>query len=120
MSRVIGTRHRAVPAADARVVLDPDDAVRALTGCARRTHGHARRLLTVHALHRQEEPPHVGVLTHLDVGDESPHRPRWQAMLLLARDRARLTADTAAQVDHHAPAHQSPLPNIWPRRKPSG
>src|SRR5262249_25006914 len=106
VTRAIGARDRAVAAADAHVVLDEDDAVLALLAGTGRAHRHARRLGAVLAAHRQEGAAHVGILADLHVHHVPPEDPRWQRVLLVTGDGARLAAHALADVDHHAPAHQ--------------
>ena len=107
VARLIGTRHRAVAAADAQIVVDRDHAVGALLRRGRRAHVLARRIAAVHAADRHEDAPHVRELAGLDVEHLAPLHARRRRVRVLARRGARLAADAPAQVHGHRPAGQS-------------
>src|SRR5512145_273685 len=105
--RLIRTGDGAVAAADAQVVIDGDDAVGPLARSGARAHVHARRVVAVHAAHRHERALHIRILADLEVDHAPPLHAGRRRIRLLARRRARLAADAAAQIRDHGPARHA-------------
>ena len=102
MSIHVGTGHRAGPAPDTFVLVHQNDTVGTGVSRASRAGMLARRLIAVIAEHGQESPPGRRICADLAGNDASVMHAEWSAVLLLARQRAGVAADTALQVDHHA------------------
>src|SRR5262245_43866309 len=75
--RLIGTRHVAIGAADADIVVDGDDTVGSTARCGRWTDVHAGRIVAVLATDRHEGSADVRIATGFDVEHLAPlHRGR--------------------------------------------
>src|SRR5690606_2914382 len=99
---------RAVPAQDAPVVVDKDDAVLTLVAGPRRAGAHTGGVLAVHAAVRQEVALDVGELTKRpDLVNLDPVDAHRQAVLLLAGHYTGVAADTPLQVNQQGWASHS-------------
>jgi len=102
---VVGASLQAGLAPDAPTAVEIDDAVGTTVEGDGRTDRHARRVVTVVAPEDGEVPPGVRVLPLLDVLHPRPEGAEGHAVLFLAGDGARVTADAARLVDDEAVAH---------------
>ena len=110
VARLIGAGDGAIAAADAEIVIDGDDAVRALARGGRRTHAHAGRLVAMHAAHRHEDALHLGIFADFHVEHAPPLHAGRRRVGLFARGGAGLAADAAPEVGDHGPAGHSRPP----------
>jgi len=105
VERVIRTGLHATLASNAAPAVKIDDAVCATVECSRRTDFDAWRRITMIAAHHAEVPAGVRELTFFDVLYPGAKYPDRHLVLLFARHRAGMTANTSILVDYKAIAH---------------
>jgi hypothetical protein len=104
-SGMIRTGHFAVPAAQAPIFIDADDSIRSPIGCAGRANFEARRLVAMHAAHRQKNPYGAVGFQNTRI-DHLSQAVGWDVVPLAADNRTGFAADAFAQINHHAPARR--------------
>ena len=105
VERVVGAALHARLAADAARAVEVDDAVGAPIEGHRRADGDTRRVIAVVAAQHGEVAARVRPGALLDVLHPRAERSEGNLVLLLARHRARVTADALAMVDHESVSH---------------
>src|SRR5581483_5709956 len=109
VERIVRAGLHARLAADAALVVEIDDAVGAAKERHRRADFDARRVVAVIAAQHREVPPRVRVAALLDVFDPRAIHADGDVVLLLAGQRAGMTADAAVLVDDKPVAHYRPF-----------
>ena len=92
-------------AANAAPAVEIDDAIGATVECSGRTDFDAWRGITMIAAHHAEVAAGVRERTFFDVLYPGPKYPDRHLVLLFARHRASMTANTSILVDYKAIAH---------------
>jgi hypothetical protein len=72
VKRLVWAGEKAVTTADAKIVIDDDDAIIALPYRARRTHLHAGGITAMHASNRHEGSAYVGILARFHIQHLTP------------------------------------------------
>src|SRR5262249_27611163 len=101
---LVRTGDVAIPAADADVVVDGDDAVGPLPRRRGRTDVHAGRIGAVLTTDRNESPGHVRERSRLDIEDLAPLHRRRCRVGMPARGGTGLAADAALKIGDDRPA----------------
>src|SRR5438132_316804 len=109
VQRVVRARLHAGLAADAAARVEVDDPVGAAEERLGRADRDAGRIVAVIAAQHGEVPACVREHALLDVLDPRPEDAERNVLLLLARHRAGMAADTAALVDQESEFHRSGL-----------
>src|SRR5690606_25120894 len=107
----VGAGPHAVPAADAGILVEDDQAVIPLDHGTRRAVGHALGILAVVARHGEVVDPRVGVLPALKGVDPPKDGPNLQVVLVFTGDLAGLAGDARRHVQVESElTHASPSP----------
>jgi hypothetical protein len=96
---IVGTRHHAGAAADARLAVEIDDAVATLEECPRRADADAWRLVALVAEDGKEEPLRLRESAFFDRLHPAAVDADRDLVLGLARDRAGVAADAFSEID---------------------
>src|SRR5690606_3493731 len=105
VDRVVGAGLDAGLAADAHVLVEVDDPVRAAVHGRGRADRHAGRVLALVAAQHPEVPLGRGAAPLLDLLDPGAEHPQGDVVLRLAGHAAGVAADAAVVIDELAPQH---------------
>ena len=110
-TRLIGACDLTIGAADAQIVVDRHDAVRALARRRCWADMHAGRIGAVLTTDRNENAADVRVGAGFDIEHLAPLHRRRGGVGVPAGRRARLTTDAPLEIGHHGPARHAAASN---------
>jgi len=106
LPRLVRTRHCAITAADANVIVDRDQAVGTLLGGLRRAHSYARRVAAMVAADRHKAALNVGIFASFKIKHFAPLHAGRRRVGVATSGGAGLATDTTTQIYcHHKASH---------------
>ncbi len=109
-ARLVGTGHGAIAAPQTEIIIHGHQTVRPLSGRAGGTYRDAGGPGAVLASNHQKLALHIRITAVFDIQYAAPLYSGGGIVTVLAGDGAGLAADTAVQVNHHAPARRPVCP----------
>src|SRR3972149_3122189 len=103
-SGIIGTRHYAVSATYANVIVDDNYSVGTFPGGRNWAHGPAWRIVALHAWTRNKSTSYVRILAYSLLHNRSVDYTRGENVLAVAANRASVASYALPQIDDHHPA----------------